>query len=49
MTSRARSCAELLHVSRLCSVDQLILCCKTTKGVVEERVKHNAEEVYVWR
>jgi hypothetical protein len=35
----------------LSSVTELILIlrCKTTKGVVDERVKHDAEKVYVSR
>jgi hypothetical protein len=28
------------------AVAELILCCKTTEGVVEKRFKHDAEEVY---
>jgi hypothetical protein len=31
------------------SVAELILRCETTKGVVEKRVKHDAEEVDVRR
>jgi hypothetical protein len=31
------------------AVAELILRCKTTKGVVEERVKHDAEDVKVRR
>jgi hypothetical protein len=34
---------------RLLAVTELILRCKTTKGIVEERVKHGAENVLVSR
>jgi hypothetical protein len=34
---------------RLLAVTELILRCKTTKGVVEKRVKHDAELVQVSR
>jgi hypothetical protein len=38
----------VLNVS-FAAVAELILRCKTTKGVVENRVKHDAEAVYVSR